>query len=174
MTVKGFPTPLSRWLQGSCLFVQVLGDLCVVSYWIDTLVIKKLREILTLLCCIPFPLDLRQVKTYQVPFINSSPSHYIICHPPLVFLSPTSKTIFENLCLSIAMAEPKGAKGLLPGFNNLDSPSVLSKLINNDAMERPTRVIDESLNNFDDDDPEIFCYLLDESLKDAWDRLLRI
>ena len=43
--------------------------------------------------------DLRQVKTYQVPIINSSPLHYIICHSPLIFLSPTSKTIFENLCL---------------------------------------------------------------------------
>ena len=32
--------------------------------------------------------DLRQVKTYQVPIINSSPSHYIICHSPLIFLSP--------------------------------------------------------------------------------------
>ena len=31
---------LSRWLQGSWLFVKVLGDLCVVSYWIDTLVLK--------------------------------------------------------------------------------------------------------------------------------------
>ena len=40
-----------------------------------------------------------QVKTYQVPIINTSPSHYIICHSPLVFLSPTSKTIFENICL---------------------------------------------------------------------------
>ena len=39
-------------LGASCwLFVQVLGDLCVVSYWIDTLVLK-LREILTLLYCI--------------------------------------------------------------------------------------------------------------------------
>ena len=26
-----------------------------------------------------------QVKTYQVPITNSSPSHYIICHWPLVF-----------------------------------------------------------------------------------------
>jgi hypothetical protein len=33
------------------LFVQVFGDLFIVSYWIDTLVLK-LREILTLLCCI--------------------------------------------------------------------------------------------------------------------------
>ena len=45
VAVNGLTTPLSRWLQGSWLFVQVLGDLCVVSYWIDTLVIK-LREIL--------------------------------------------------------------------------------------------------------------------------------
>ena len=30
--------------------------------------------------------DLRQVKTYEVSIINSSPSHYIICHSPLVFL----------------------------------------------------------------------------------------
>ena len=72
------------------------------------------------------------------------------------------------------MAEPKGDKGFLPGFNTLDSPSVLSKLINNDAMERPTEVINEGLNNFNEDDPGIFRYLLDESLKDAWDRLLRI
>ena len=72
------------------------------------------------------------------------------------------------------MAESKRAKGSLHGFNTLDSPSVLSKLINNDAMERPTGVINEGLNNFDEDDPRIFRYLLDETLKDAWDRLLRI
>ena len=30
--------------------MQVFGDLCVVSYWIDTLVLK-LRKILTLLLC---------------------------------------------------------------------------------------------------------------------------
>ena len=41
-------------------------------------------------------------------------------------------------------------------------------------MERPTGVINESLNYFDEDDPGVFHYLLDESLKDAWDRLLRI
>ena len=38
---KGLTTPLSRWLQGSSLYVQVLGDLRVVSYWIDTLVLKN-------------------------------------------------------------------------------------------------------------------------------------
>ena len=46
--------------------------------------------------------DLRQVKPYQVAIINSSPLHYIIRHSPLIFLSPTSKMIFENLCLFFA------------------------------------------------------------------------
>ena len=41
VAVKGLTTPLSRWLQGSYLFVQVLGDLRVVSYLIDTLVLKN-------------------------------------------------------------------------------------------------------------------------------------
>ena len=73
----------------------------------------------------------------------------------LYFRSPLSR------CFSCAMAESKRAKGSLHGFNILDSPSVLSKLINNYAMERPTGVINESLNNFDEDDPGIFCYLVD-------------
>ena len=38
---EGLTTPLSCWLQGSWLFVQVLRYLCVVSYWIDTLVRKN-------------------------------------------------------------------------------------------------------------------------------------
>ena len=41
VAVKGLTAPLSCWLRGSCLFVQVLGDLHVVSYWIDTLVLKN-------------------------------------------------------------------------------------------------------------------------------------
>ena len=42
-----------------------------------------------------------QVKTHQVPITNSSPSHYIICHLPLVFLSPTSPLPFYSPSLSI-------------------------------------------------------------------------
>ena len=38
---EGLTTPLSRWLQGSYLFVQVQGDLRVTSYCIDTLVLKN-------------------------------------------------------------------------------------------------------------------------------------
>ena len=68
------------------------------------------------------------------------------------------------------MSEPKIVRGSLP---SLDDPSILSKVINN-AMEKPAGVVNESLNNFDEDDSGIFRYLLDESLKDAWDRLLRI
>ena len=45
VTMKGLTTPLSCWVQVVWLFVQVFGDLCVVSYWIDTLVLK-LGEIL--------------------------------------------------------------------------------------------------------------------------------
>ena len=41
--------------------------------------------------------DLRQVKTYQVTIISSHLLHYIILHSPLVFLPPTSKTIFEKI-----------------------------------------------------------------------------
>ena len=41
VAMKGLTTPLSRWLQGSYLFVQVQGDLRVTSYWIDTLVLKN-------------------------------------------------------------------------------------------------------------------------------------
>ena len=41
-------------------------------------------------------------------------------------------------------------------------------------MERPTGVTNKSLNNFVKYDSGIFRHLLDESLKDTWDRLLRI
>ena len=40
-------------------------------------------------------------------------------------------------------------------------------------MEKLTGIVEEYFN-LDEDDPGIFRYLLDESLKDAWDRLLRI
>ena len=41
-------------------------------------------------------------------------------------------------------------------------------------MEGSTRVVKKNLNKYDEDDSGIFHYLLDESLKGAWDRLLRI
>ena len=44
--------------------------------------------------------DIRQVKTYQVPIINSSPSHYIICHSPLVFLPPLLKWFSKTFAFS--------------------------------------------------------------------------
>ena len=54
---EGIDNPLSRWLQGSWLFVQVLGDLCVVSYWIDTLVLKNWGKYLRYFAASPFPLQ---------------------------------------------------------------------------------------------------------------------
>ena len=41
VAVKGLTTPLSRWFSRFLIVVQVLGDLCIVSYWIDTLVLKN-------------------------------------------------------------------------------------------------------------------------------------
>ena len=120
--MKGLTTPLSCWLQ-------VFDCLCRYSVTCASYPTRlipwfsKLWEIVTYFDVSPFPLqgktntcsrgskkdfwrhcrgDLRQVKPYQVPIINSSPLHYIIRHSPLVFLSPTSKTIFENLCLFFA------------------------------------------------------------------------
>ena len=57
VAVKGLTTPLSCWLQGSWLFVQVLGDLRVVSYWIDTLVLKNRGKYLCYFAALPFPLQ---------------------------------------------------------------------------------------------------------------------
>ena len=112
------------WLPFYCvgckfiwLFVQVFGDLCVVSYCIDTLVLKMNEILISTLLHHPFLFkgktnassrsswknfwrrcrgNLRQVKPYQVSIINSHLLHYIILHSPLVFLSPTSKMIFEK------------------------------------------------------------------------------
>ena len=72
------------------------------------------------------------------------------------------------------MSESKRGGVSLPSFSTLDNPAILSKLINKETMEKSAGVINESINNFDEDDSGIFHYLLDESMKDAWDRLLRI
>ena len=72
------------------------------------------------------------------------------------------------------MLEPKSVGGSLPSSSALDNPAILSKLINRNGIEQLAGVINENLSNFDEDDSGIFRYLLDESLKDAWDRLLRI
>ena len=72
------------------------------------------------------------------------------------------------------MSESFKHKNTLPRFNALDSPSVLSKLTNNESMERRTEVDRDIFSNVDDGDPMLFRYSINESLKDAWDRLLRI
>ena len=122
--MKGLTTPLSGWVQVVCFIMQVFGDLYVVSYCIATLVLKMREILITILLHHPFLFkgktnassrrsrknfwrrcwgDLRQVKTYQVPIIISHPLHYIIHHSPLIFLSPTSKMIFEKICLFFAL-----------------------------------------------------------------------
>ena len=96
-----------------CLFVQVFGGLCNVSYWIDTLVLKTEGNTYSTLLHHPFLFEGKTNassrssrknfwrrcrrdlhEAHQVPIINSHLLHYIIRHSPLVFLSPTSKMIF--------------------------------------------------------------------------------
>ena len=110
--------------------------------------------------------------THYLPFASRFP----LPHFTLAVLFALSLSLYLPLFarFSLAMSEPKRIGGSLPSFSTLDNPSILAKLINNDTMEKPTGVIDENLNNLDEDDSGIFCYLLDESWKDAWYRLLRI
>ena len=117
MTVKGLTTPLSRWLQVlDCLCrysVTCASSLTGLIPWFS----KTEGNTYATIAASPFPLQgkptqaqevarrissavagevFAQVKTYQVPITNSSPSHYIICHLPLVFLSPTSPLPFYS------------------------------------------------------------------------------
>ena len=103
---------LVAWFVFVCVGVR---DSCMASYWIDTLVLKNRGNTYATLLHHPFlfkgkPMQCSrgskkdflhhcrgvyaQVKTYQVPITNSYPSHYTICHLPLVFLSPTSPLPF--------------------------------------------------------------------------------
>ena len=66
MAVKGLTTPLSRWLRGSCLFVQVVGDLCAISYWIDTLVLKTEGNTYATLAASPSPLRGKPTQAQDV------------------------------------------------------------------------------------------------------------
>ena len=116
MTVKGLTTP-RRVGCVELFFCRYEGLACslLLDWYLGS---QKLREILTLLCCITLsssrekPMHAQevarrisgaiagevftQVNTYQVPITKSSPSHYIVCHLPLVFLSPTSPLPFYS------------------------------------------------------------------------------
>ena len=118
--MKGLTTPLSRWVQVGVCLCRYSGA-CVLSPtglipWFS----KAKGNTYSTLLHHPFLFkgktnassrgsrknfwhryrgDLHQAKTYQVPIINSHPLHYIIRHSPLIFLSPTSRMIFEKICL---------------------------------------------------------------------------
>ena len=116
--MKGLTTPLSCWLRGSYLFVWSPTGLIP---WYST---TKGNTYATLMhhpflfkgkpthCSRGSKKDFwrrcrrvyAQVKTYQVPITNSYPSHYIICHLPLVFLSPTSPLPFYSPSFPFALS----------------------------------------------------------------------
>ena len=116
----GIDNPLSRWLRGFiCLCrCEGLARSLLLDWYLGS---QKLREILTLLCCITLSSsrenqrsaqevarrisgavagESTQKSTYQVPITNPYLPHYIICHLPLVFLSPTSPLPFYSPSLS--------------------------------------------------------------------------
>ena len=141
MTVKGLTTP-KRWLRVAtilCRYEGLARDL-LLDWYLGS---QKLREILTLLCCITPPLRGKPTLARDVSrrisgavareaYAKSSQdllsrqwaisgdvageaytkvnipsthhnlylSHYIICHLPLVFLSPTSPLPFYSPTLS--------------------------------------------------------------------------
>jgi hypothetical protein len=131
ITVKGLTTPLSRWVQvGVCLcrysVTWALSPTGLIP-WFS----KAEGNTYSTLLHYPFLFkgktnassrsskkdfwrrcrgDLRQAKTYQVPIINSHPSHYIVCHSPLVFLSPTSKTIFRKTQKYLPFLRPSSVR----------------------------------------------------------------
>ena len=65
VTVKGLTTTLSRWVQVFWLFVQVFGDLCIVSYWIDTLVLKTEGNTYSALLDHPFHFKYPRLRLFQ-------------------------------------------------------------------------------------------------------------
>ena len=118
---EGIDNPFVTLVASWCLFVRYSVSCCIVSYWIDTLVLKTVGNTYAPLLHHPFLFkrktntnsrgskkdfwrrcrgDLCQAETYQVPIINSHPSHYIIRHSPLVFLSPILKQFSKRFAFS--------------------------------------------------------------------------
>ena len=108
-------------LVASSLFVCVgAWDFWGASYWIDTLVLKNWGKYLRYSAASSFPLRGKPTQAQEVarrisgavagestqkvniPSTHHNPylSHYIICHLPLVFLSPTSPLPFYSPSLS--------------------------------------------------------------------------
>ena len=96
-------------------------DLCMVSYWIDTLVLKNWGKYLRYFAASSSPLRGNPTQCSRgckknfwrrcrgvcakvnIPSTHHNPylPHYIICHLPLVLLSPTSPLPFYSPSLSI-------------------------------------------------------------------------
>ena len=69
---EGIDNPFIAFGASWCLFVQVFGDLCIISYWIDTLVLSR-GKYLSLFCCITLSSS-REKPTQSQEVAASSPS----------------------------------------------------------------------------------------------------
>ena len=115
MTVKGLTTPKSLVALSYCFCVGT-RDSSVASYWIDTLVLKNWGKYLRYFAASSSPLSGNPTQCSRGSKKNfwrhcrgvcakvNIPSthhnhylpHYITCHLPLVFLSPTSPLSFYS------------------------------------------------------------------------------
>ena len=71
---EGIVSPFIALVATSWLFVQVFGDLCVVSYWIDTLVLKTEGNTYATLLHHPFLFKGKPTQAQKVA-VSLMPSH---------------------------------------------------------------------------------------------------
>ena len=114
--------PLSKLVALSYCFCVGTRDSRIASYWIDTLVLKNWGKYLRYFAASSSPLRGNPTQCSRgskknfwgccrgvcakvnIPSTHHNPylSHYIICHLPLVFLSPTSPLPFYSPSLSLS------------------------------------------------------------------------
>ena len=118
---EGIDDPFIALVARFLIVCACTRDLRVVSYWIDTLVLKNWGKYLRYSAASPFPLQGKPTQAQDVarrisdavagrsslklrhtkyPSQTHLPRIYIICHLPLVFLSPTSPLPFYLPSLS--------------------------------------------------------------------------
>ena len=117
---EGIDNPFIALVARFLLVCAGTRDLCVVSYWIDTLVLKNWGKYLRYFAASPPPLRGKPTQAWDVArrisgavageayakvnitstHHNPYLSHYIIFHLSLVFLSPTSPLPFYLPSLS--------------------------------------------------------------------------
>ena len=105
---EGIDNPFIALGASWCLFVQVFDGLCVVSYWIDILVLKSCGKYLLYFAASPFPLqgkNQRKLKKQQEEFLAPLRERFM----PNQDSSPVNLPIFGAVAGEI-YAKPRHTK----------------------------------------------------------------